>query len=135
MMKKQILFVVFILAFTTAFARNKGDKHNYKYEFKASCNCIISKDNPAGIEEVSIFPYETDPDIHEHNAGYYAKNSKEIVTQFSLTDFSPKDFGCQPCFSFITDKKYVFVFKGKPDKDEVSVKLYKDSKGEIHAIK
>lgn len=108
---------------------------NYKYEFKESCNCIMSKNNPDGITQVAVYPYDTDPEIHEHNCGFYIQTSKEKVKEFSLTDFSPKDFSCQPCFSFIPEKKYVFVFRGKEDMDDVQLKIFKDAKGVIREIK
>jgi hypothetical protein len=108
---------------------------NYKYAFKSSCNCIVSKNNPAGIEEVSVFPYDKDPEIHEHNAGYYSKTSQNVVKQFNLLTFNPADFSCNPCLSFVPDKKYVFMLKGMPGKDDVSVKVYKDKMGVLQPAK
>lgn len=107
---------------------------NYKYAFKSSCNCITTN-NPAGITMVSIFPYETDPDIHEHNCGFYEKTTPNKVKQLSLIDFNKTDFRCYPCMEYTPNRKYVLVFKGKDNMDPVSVKVYKDSAGVIHGIK
>ena len=112
-------------------AANGQSGHNYKYQYKASCKCIISKDNPAGIEQVSVFPYKTDPDVHEHNCGFYGKTATTKVDTFSLKDFSPKDFSCYPCMSFQPNTKYAFCFPGKDDFSSVTVCIVVDEKGEI----
>lgn len=105
-------------------------EHNYKYIYKSSCNCILSKDNPKGMEHVSIATYETDPDVH-HIVGYYASTSASPVDTFSLTDFSPKKMQCYPCMVMSPGTKYVFYFPGKDDMDQAELKLHKEEKGGI----
>ena len=109
--------------------------HNYRYIYNAACKCIISKDNPIGIDEISVFPYLTDPDVHEHGVGYYEKVAKTKVDTFSIATFSVNNFTCYPCMNFEPGKKYAFVFHGKDDLGPVTVCFSVNDKGEIKEVK
>jgi len=104
--------------------------HNYKYVYKAACKCIISKDNPAGIETLTVATYDKDPDIHM-TIGFHHTFGTEKTDSISLVDFSPKHFTCQPCATIQPGIKYVLYLQGKPEMDQVEIKLHKDDKGEI----
>ena len=113
-----------------------AEDNNYKYIFKPSCNCIITKDNPVGIELISIFPYTNDPDVHEHGTGFYNLIGDKRVDSFNVSTFLNPKFSCQPCMAGLeAGKKYVFYFNGKPGMEQPAVMLYKDAKGVIREEK
>jgi hypothetical protein len=130
-MKSTALALFMMLPFLS-FAKKD---HNYKYTFNASCKCIINKDNPKGIEQVTIASYENDPAVHSI-VGYYHGTSATRVDTFSVVDYSPKSFSYYPfAFNFEANKKYVFMLPGKPDMDQVEILLTKDDKGVIKQLK
>lgn len=128
-MKSTALKICAIMLLLPAMSHAKK-VHNYKYVYKEGCNCFISKDNPAGIEQVTISSYNNDPDVHV-NIGFYHVNSSAKVDSFSLADFSPKHFGCQPCATIQPGINYVIYFMGKPGMDQVEFRIHKDEKGKI----
>jgi hypothetical protein len=116
--------IILTLAFFNS--ANAQSKKNYKYQYKEKCNCIVSKNNPAGIEKITVGVYTTDPDVHQL-VGYYNKLAKGKVDTFHLDTFSPKDFQCYPCVTLMPSTNYVFYFPGKDDMDEVPLMLSTDA--------
>jgi hypothetical protein len=108
---------------------------SYKYMYDAKSKSVVSKGNPKGITLVSIFPYDNDPDIHGHGAGYYEKSTTKKMKQFCVDPINVTEFRCYPCFGFVPEQKYVFMFKGKPGQYDVAVKLVKDKDGVVREIK
>ena len=124
--KNILTAVVLLVAPLLSSAKDK----NYKYTYKASCNCIISSGNPKGIEQVTVYTYKDDPDVHMV-MGYYHANGPAPADTLSLTDFSPKKFQCYPCVTLQTGVNYVLYFPGKPEMERVEVKFHKSEKGAI----
>ena len=113
---------------------NAKEPKNYKYQFKAECNCIVSKNNPTGITKMTVYSYTNDPLIHDL-AAYYGLQTKDKVDTFSFANVNPTQYICYPCLNIQPNSKYVFYLPGKDDMDEVMILLKTDDKKVVSEIK
>ena len=107
----------------------------YRYVYDAKSKSVVSKGNPNGITLISIFPYDNDPDIHGHGAGYFERATTEKIKKFTVDPMNTTNYRCYPCFAFVPEQKYVFMFKGKKGQYDVPVKLIKGKDGVVREIK
>ena len=138
-MRSSILKISILLAlipYTSCMAKHKAGGHsdNYSYTFKPACNCIVSKDNPKGITEITVGTYDSDPELHSIK-GYYTNLTGKRADTLFLTNMSPTVFQCNPCVSLENDKKYILYFEGKPDKESVEVKVTKTASGDFKELR